>query len=120
MGGYSFEDLEVYQYARIFRMKMYKLSKKLPPEEKYNLSDQIRRASVSLTSNIAEGRGRFHYQENIQFLGYCRGSLTELLDDVNTCIDEEYADLRKLNEHKREGFELMLRINGVHCIPAKT
>src|SRR3989304_5219099 len=112
MGGYSFENLEVYQYARIYRKKMYKLSKKLPPEEKYNLADQIRRASVSLTNNIAEGHGRFHYQENIQFLRHSRGSLTKLLDDVNTCIDEEYADLQELNGLKREGFEIMRRING--------
>ena len=112
MGGYSFEDLEVYQQARVFRKKMYKLARRLPPEEKYNLVGQMRRAALSLTNNIAEGHGRFHYQENIQFLRHSRGSLTELLDDLNTCIDEEYADVEELNGLKREGFELMRRING--------
>ncbi|HJZ12851.1 MAG TPA: four helix bundle protein, partial [Acidobacteriota bacterium] len=62
-------------------------------ESSWLIAGQIRRAAVSLTNNIAEGHGRFHYQENIQFLRHSRGSLTELLDDVNTCIDEEYADL---------------------------
>jgi len=112
MGGYSFEDLEVYQQARVFRKKIYKLARRLPPEEKYNLVGQMRRAALSLTNNIAEGHGRFHYQENIQFLRHSRGSLTELLDDLNTCIDEEYADVEELNGLKREGFELMRRING--------
>src|SRR3990172_2913338 len=112
MGGYSFEDLEVYRQARVFRKKMYKLARRLPPEEKYNLVGQMRRAALSLTNNIAEGHGRFHYQENIQFLRHSRGSLTELLDDLNTCIDEEYADVEELNGLKREGFELMRRING--------
>jgi len=112
MGGYSFEDLEVYQQARVFRKKMYKLARRLPPEEKYNLVGQMRRAALSLTNNIAEGHGRFHYQENIQFLRHSRGSLTELLDDLNTCIDEEYADVEELNGLKREGFDLMRRING--------
>ena len=112
MGGYSFEDLEVYQQARVFRKKMYKLARRLPPEEKYNLVGQMRRAALSLTNNIAEGHGRFHYQENIQFLRHSRGSLTELLDYLNTCIDEEYADVEELNGLKREGFELMRRING--------
>ena len=112
MGGYSFEDLEVYQQARVFRKKMYKLARRLPPEEKYNLVGQMRRAALSLTNNIAEGHGWFHYQENIQFLRHSRGSLTELLDDLNTCIDEEYADVEELNGLKREGFELMRRING--------
>ena len=91
---------------------MYKLARRLPPEEKYNLVGQMRRAALSLTNNIAEGHGRFHYQENIQFLRHSRGSLTELLDDLNTCIDEEYADVEELNGLKREGFELMRRING--------
>ena len=48
----SFEELEVYKAAREFRKKIYKIIKELPPEEKYNLGDQMRRASLSLTNNI--------------------------------------------------------------------
>ena len=69
MGYRSFEDLEVYKAARRFRIKIYALARTLPKEEKYNLADQMRRAAVSLTNNIAEGHGRFFYQENIQY-GY--------------------------------------------------
>ena len=53
MGYKSFEDLEVYRAAREFRKKIYQLIKKLPSEEKYNLDGQMRRASLSLTNNIA-------------------------------------------------------------------
>ncbi len=50
----------------------------------------MRRAALSLTNNIAEGHGRYHYQENIQFLRQSRGSLEELLDDLTLCVDEHY------------------------------
>lgn len=107
----TFEDLEVYKLAREFRKKMYKLAKSLPEEEKYNLASQIKRAAVSLTNNIAEGHGRFHYQENIQFLRQARGSLEELIDDINTCMDEGYAERDRLERFKEEGYELLKKLN---------
>ena len=108
----TFEDLEIYKAAREFRKKIYTLAKQLPEYEKYNLANQMQRASVSLTNGIAEGDGRFHYQENIQFLRQSRGSLKELIDDVNVCIDENYADLNRLNNLKKEGYELSKKLNG--------
>lgn len=112
MSGYGFEDLEVYKAAREFRKKIYLLIKRLPAEEKHNLVAQMRRAATSLTNNIAEGHGRFHYQENIQFLRQARGSLEELLDDLNICIDEKYFSEDEPNALKLEGFDLLHRING--------
>ena len=56
----------------------------LPEEEKYNLSSQMRRAAVSITANIAEGYGRYHYQENIQFCRQSRGVLRMELHEINT------------------------------------
>lgn len=111
MSGYCFEDLEVYRAARDFRKKIYQLIKRLPAEEKHNLVGQMRRAATSLTNNIAEGHGRFHYQENIQFLRQARGSLEELLDDLNICLDEKYIPEAEIEILKKEGFELLHRIN---------
>jgi four helix bundle protein len=108
----TFEDLEIYKAAREFRKKIYSLAKKLPEYEKYNLAGQMRRAAVSLTNCIAEGHGRFHYQENIQFLRQSRGSLEEIIDDMNVCIDESYADLDRLNKLKQEGYIVLKRLNG--------
>jgi len=111
MGGYSFEDMPLYKEAREYRKKIYKLSRKLPVEEKYNLAGQMRDAARSLTNNIAEGHGRYHYQENIQFLRISRGSLEEILDDLNICIDEQYAEMEELSNLKKEGFELLHSLN---------
>lgn len=112
MGYQNFEELEVYKAAREFRKEIYKLVKKLPEEEKYNLAGQMRRAALSLTNNIAEGHGRFFFQENIQFCRISRGSLMELIDDLNTCIDEEYFPVDYLNSLKSEGYRVNKLLNG--------
>ena len=112
MGYRSFEDLEVYKAAREYRKKIYQLIKELPAEEKYNLAGQMRRAALSLTNNIAEGHGRYHYQENIQFCRVSRGSLMELIDDLNVCIDEKYFSIDYLEELKKEGYKINKMLNG--------
>jgi four helix bundle protein len=88
------------------------LVKKLPDEEKYNLAGQMRRAALSLTNNIAEGHGRYFYQENIQFCRISRGSLMELIDDLNTCIAEQYFGSEHLQELKEEGYRINKMLNG--------
>ena len=65
--GSTFEDLEVYQVAREFRKAMYGVARELPESEKFGLTSQVRRAAVSLTNNIAEGHGRFHFPDQIRF-----------------------------------------------------
>ena len=107
----SFEDLEVYKLAREFRKRIYNLTRKLPKEEKYNLFSQMRRAAVSLTNNIAEGYGRYHFKENIQFCRESRGSLYELIDDLNTCIDESYVSEDEYNNYRKEAFRLLKILN---------
>lgn len=108
----TFEDLEIYKKAREFRRKIYELIKTLPPEEKYNLDPQMRRAVVSITNNIAEGHGRYHYQENIQFCRQSRGSLEEIIDDLNVCLDEKYFDEGYINGLKNDGYDLLKSLNG--------
>jgi four helix bundle protein len=71
----SFEDLECWKACTDFRRFIRGLIRKLPPEEKYELASQMKRASRSLTNNIAEGYGRFHFKENAQFSRQSRGSL---------------------------------------------
>ncbi len=88
----SFQDLEVWKAARGIRKKWYVLAERLPPKERYNLAGQIRRAAVSLTANIAEGYGRFHFAENTHCCRVARGSAYELLDHLVTSKDEGYID----------------------------
>ncbi|HOF17648.1 MAG TPA: four helix bundle protein [Phycisphaerae bacterium] len=110
---FGFEDLDVYKAARRFRQRIYALAKMLPSHEQKGLADQMRRASVSVTSNIAEGYGRHHWQENTQFCRHSRGSLMELIDQIHVCIDERYADKERLEQFKREDcLELLKLLNG--------
>jgi len=109
-GKFGFEDLEVYKAARAFRMRIYKLVRLLPAEEKFGLAQQMRRAAVSVTNNIAEGYGRHHWQENTQFCRHSRGSLMELIDDINVCLDERYADAKELEALKEDDALSLLRL----------
>lgn len=88
----SFEDLNVYQKARAFRIDVSNVVKGFPNDEKYRLTDQLLRSSRSVTAQIAEGHGRFHYQENIQFCRIARGSLDETHEHLNTALDEGLID----------------------------
>jgi four helix bundle protein len=108
----TFEDLDVYQFAREFHKTMYRIVKQLPEEEKFGLAGQIRRAAVSLTNNIAEGHGRFHFLEQIKFMLQSRGSVEELLDDLNVCEDEKYLSLTEVKELKHYGWRVHKLING--------
>src|SRR5438876_8627609 len=108
----TFEDLEVYQVAREFRKAMYAVSRRLPDFERFELASQIRRAAVSLTNNIAEGHGRFHYPDQIKFLLQARGSLEELIDDLNVCLDEKYVPPAEIETMKSLGWRALNVING--------
>jgi len=88
----DFRDLDVWKKCRDIRIMIWKLCKKFPAEEKFRLADQMIRASRSSTANIAEGYGRFHFQENIQFCRQSRGSLFELIDHVLVAEECEYID----------------------------
>src|SRR5436190_1203201 len=108
----TFEDLDVYQEAREFRKKMYAVTRRLPDFEKYDLGSQIRRAAVSLTNNIAEGHGRYHFADQVRFFLGSRGSLQELVDDLNVCDDEKYLNDDEVADLKKEAWRVLGLING--------
>ncbi|HXC34875.1 MAG TPA: four helix bundle protein [Candidatus Acidoferrales bacterium] len=108
----TFEDLDVYKAAREFRKEMYSVARRLPKFENFGLCNQIRRAAVSLTNNIAEGHGRYHYLEQIKFCLNSRGSLEELLDDLNVCEDESYLPNDQISRLKQEGWRVQKLLNG--------
>lgn len=106
------DDLEVYQAARGFRRRMYQVSRRLPKDEQFVLVPQIRRAAVSLTNNIAEGHGRYHYLDNIRFTLIARGSLIELIDDLNICEDELYVPLDEIASLRQDSLRVRQLMNG--------
>jgi len=108
----SFEDLQVYKAMREFRKAMYRVAKRLPDIEKFGLASQIRRAAVSLTNNLAEGHGRFHFLDQIKFTLIARGSLAELIDDLNVCFDENYLPPEEVVPLKNTGWQVLKLTNG--------
>ncbi len=108
----TFEDLEVYQQARAFRKDIYKLAKILPEYEKFGLANQMRRAAVSLTSNIAEGHGRYHFPDQIKFMLNSRGSLEELIDQLTVCTDESYVTAEEAAFLKSQAWSVHNILNG--------
>ena len=78
----DFRNLEIWQEAHKLALEIYNISKLFPKDEIYGLTSQIRRAAVSVALNIAEGYGRYHYLEEINFLFNARGSITE----VQSCL----------------------------------
>ena len=108
----SFEDLEVWQAARQLKSFLRGLIKKYPDSEKYRLVDQIIRAKRSVTANIAEGFGRYHFQENIQFCRTARGSLSELLDLMITWFDNLYISEEEFTDAMNRIKNCMRLLNG--------
>ncbi len=87
----GFEDLECFQLALQVMREAYRVARCLPAEEKYNLSQQIRRAAASITLNIAEGYGRYHYLDSLRFYYIARGSLSETLSAFIVCDQAQYT-----------------------------
>ena len=94
---FSFRNLICYQKGRILVKEVYKVVKTFPSEEKYALGDQLRRAVVSVTSNIAEGSGRQSLKDQAHFLELSYGSLMEVLSQLDVARDLDFIDDVKHN-----------------------
>ncbi len=86
----GYKDLIVWQKAITLSVEVYQLVKLLPKIETYGLADQMRRAVVSIPSNIAEGKGRNSAREFVHFLSIARGSQKELETQIYLCTQLEY------------------------------
>jgi four helix bundle protein len=92
------EDLDVWKEARILTKIIYQITAKFPSSEQFNLTKHLRECARNIPANIAEGFGRFHYQESMQFYRIARGSLTELKSDCYTSFDCQYLNQIQLNK----------------------
>jgi four helix bundle protein len=108
----DFTELHTWQAARKLRGELYRLTKSFPHEENFGLTAQIRRAAVSVTANIAEGYGRFSYQENIQFCRHSRASVFELRDHLTTALDAGYIPKNRYRELDERAIEVIRLLNG--------
>lgn len=92
----TYKELDVWQQPRILVKSIYQLTKKFPKEEQFGLTNQVRRAAVSIPSNIAEGCGRNHFKDSIQFFFIARASLYELETQIILACDLEYIPEQEL------------------------
>ncbi len=105
--------LEVWCRSKDFALRIYReVLPLLPSEEKWALNQQLRRSSVSISANIAEGYGRYYYQDNIRFCYNARGSLEETLSHIVFCHEIGYVPASLLQELAGEGEEITRMING--------
>ncbi len=106
----TFEDLEAWKAGRELRVFVFRrVVPILKDLREFELSDQIKRASRSVTHNIAEGHGRFHFLDNYRFGSQARGSLNEVLDQLITCHDDSLIQ-EELYVSGRDHFNKTLRI----------
>ena len=103
----SFRELDAYKEGKKLIKEVYRLLKKFPKEEQYAMCDQLRRAAISITSNIAEGSGRNSFKEKVHFLEFSYGSLMEVLSQMDVACDLEYITVEEFNN-----FEVMVENMG--------
>lgn len=108
----SFEELNCWKEATLLRAELKPLLDALPKQEEYRLKDQMVRCLRSVTNNIAEGYGRFNYQENIQFCRISRGSLYELTDHLIISAEENYITQEELIKRKEQINKCLAILNG--------
>ncbi|MGB4833603.1 MAG: four helix bundle protein [Candidatus Moraniibacteriota bacterium] len=109
----SFTKLETWQEAHRLVLEAYALSKLFPREEMFGLANQMRRASVSITSNIAEGFSRQSYKEKAQFYSVALGSLTEVQSQLLIARDLGYIQISEFDEIASQTIKVHKMLNGL-------
>lgn len=110
---FAYEQLEVYKVARHYVKQIYLLSEKFPSKEDFALTSQIRRAAVSITSNIAEGTSRFSIKDKSHFIEIAYGSLMETYSQLQVAMDLGYVAENEVRLIVPEIVELRNRLSAL-------
>jgi four helix bundle protein len=113
MYTFSFEKLDVWNRSRQLTKCIYKITKKFPDEEKFGIISQLRRASISVCSNIAEGSSRKSKKDQIHFYNIAYSSLMETLNQLIISNDLEFIDCQSLSDTRKEIHTISRMINGL-------
>ena len=108
----DFKDLVAWKAARALRKNIHMACRDFPKQETFELSSQMRRAAVSMTANLAEGYGRFSYQENMQFCRQSRGSAYEIRDHLTTALDAGYITPEQYKQFDLQAISVIKLLNG--------
>jgi four helix bundle protein len=109
----TYRDLEVWQSARRLVLEIYRSTANFPKEEMFGLKSQLRRAAVSVASNIAEGKGRFSDRELSQFLSISRGSVFEIETQIVIALDLGFLTTMQTEELMKRCGEVGRLLNGL-------
>lgn len=110
---HSFTDLRAWKEAHHLVLMIYETAKKLPKEEQFGLTQQIRRAAVSITSNLAEGFSKQSYKEKLHFYSIALGSLTEIQNQLLIAKDVQYITSQNFEEIAQQSVIASKLINGL-------
>ncbi len=109
----TYRDLEAWQCARLLVLEIYKSTEKFPRAEMFGLTSQLRRAAISVASNIAEGKGRFSDRELGQFLSISRGSVFEIETQITIALDLGFLSISQSQSLLRRCGEVGRLLNGL-------
>jgi four helix bundle protein len=110
---FSFEGLKVYEKARALVSDVYRIQNQFPKEERFGLGDQLRRAAVSITANLAEGSGRQSLKEKIHFIEISYGSLMEVFCELQTACDLGYMTEEQLDNLRPQFTDIAKMLSGL-------
>lgn len=111
---FSFEKLIAWQKARELALEIFKITKLFPKDELFGMTSQMRRCSVSVASNLAEGSGRNSMKDKARFTEIAFGSALELLNQLILSFDFEYIEEQKYIEIREKITEVTVLINGLY------
>jgi four helix bundle protein len=110
---YSFEKLKVWQDSRELAKMIYKITKSFPDDEKFGITSQMRRAAISVSSNIVEGSYRSSGKDKSNFMTFAFSSLMELLNQTNASLDLNYINEDQYNEIRNQIEKISNKLNGL-------
>ena len=116
LGGelsHKYQDLIAWQKAKVLATDIYRVTESSPKTETYGLISQLRRAAVSVASNIAEGQGRLTRGEFCHFLGQARGSLFELETQLSIAVDLCFMGVDEFTRLEQQSTEVRKMLNGL-------
>ncbi len=109
----DFEDMPIWKRAMDLAVKIFEISESFPKKEDYGLTSQIRRSALSISANIAEAFGRFHYADKLNFYYNSRGSLAETKNHMIYGMRVKYIDLKTFNNLKEEINQIWEELNTI-------
>ncbi len=110
---FPFEKLEVWQDARKLVANVYELTRSFPKEERFGLTSQLNRATVSVANNLAEGSGRSSLRDQAHFLAQAYGSLMEAASDVILAMDLHFITEKDTDKLLDQAYDLSVRIHNL-------